>query len=292
MKICFIGVGSIAQRHIQNLHEIFETKGEELYVDAVRTGRGTASSKNLRFCHVYTDITEMPRGYDAVFITNPTSLHYDTLMQVKKKSECFFIEKPVFTTGEENTLPFDSRKKLYYVACPLRYTKVIKYVREHIDPDSVYSVRCISSSYLPEWRSGIDYRRTYSADKKLGGGVEIDLIHEWDYITCLFGMPEKVMNLCLKVSDLEINSHDIAVYIAQYHNKTIELHLDYFGRKAMRKMTLFTKEDTVDVDLIAGTISYLKENRVINLNESRDSYQKKRTGKFSGYAERKQRKSQ
>lgn len=231
MKACFIGIGSIAQRHIRNLREILKCRGEELYIDAVRTGTGKVSSEQLGLRHVYRDVAEIPEGYDAVFITNPTSLHYATLLQAKEKSRYFFIEKPVFQTGEEDTQIFELQQNVYYVACPLRYTRTIEYVRTQISPADVYSVRCISSSYLPEWRPGTDYRYTYSADKTLGGGVEIDLIHEWDYIAYLFGMPDRVMNISLKVSELEINSNDIAVYIAQYSDKTVELHLDYFGRK-------------------------------------------------------------
>lgn len=275
MKACFIGIGSIAQRHIRNLREILKCRGEELYIDAVRTGTGKVSSEQLGLRHVYRDVAEIPEGYDAVFITNPTSLHYATLLQAKEKSRYFFIEKPVFQTGEEDTQIFELQQNVYYVACPLRYTRTIEYVRTQISPADVYSVRCISSSYLPEWRPGTDYRYTYSADKTLGGGVEIDLIHEWDYIAYLFGMPDRVMNISLKVSELEINSNDIAVYIAQYSDKTVELHLDYFGRKPMRKMTLFMREDTVEADLLAGRVSYLKENRTIDLSEDRDTYQKR-----------------
>ena len=38
----------------------------------------------------------------------------------------------------------------------------------------------------------VDHRTVYSARKALGGGVTIDLIHEWDYLVELFGVPEKL----------------------------------------------------------------------------------------------------
>ena len=59
---------------------------------------------------------------------------------------------------------------------------------------SVYSARVLCSSYLPGWRPGVDYRTVYSAHKDMGGGVTIDLIHEWDYLVELFGKPEKMYN--------------------------------------------------------------------------------------------------
>ena len=62
-----------------------------------------------------------------------------------------------------------------------------QYVKNNVDLSKVYSARAISSSYLPDWRPGQDYRTTYSAHKDMGGGVSIDLIHEWDYLSWLFG---------------------------------------------------------------------------------------------------------
>ena len=71
-------------------------------------------------------------------------------------------------------------------------------------------------------------------------GVSIDLIHEWDYLTWLFGFPDEVCNFRGKYSDLEIDSDDHSVYIAKYPDKQISLSLDYFGRIERREIELST----------------------------------------------------
>ena len=48
-----------------------------------------------------------------------------------------------------------------------------------------------------------------------------------------------------KKSTLEIDSDDYAIYIAEYADKILELHLDYFGRSIIRELTLFTEQDTI-----------------------------------------------
>lgn len=274
-KVCFIGLGSIAARHINNLKDIF---GNEIEIDVLRSGNGKPLDEPLQSMieQVYYDYESLPKEYDVIFVTNPTRLHYETLQKVQAHAKHFFIEKPVFETGKEEITELQLKKdSVYYVACPLRYTNVIQYLKENVDFNEVYSMRCISSSYLPDWRPGTDYRNTYSARKDLGGGVSIDLIHEWDYICYLAGQPERVHSFIGHKSNLEIDSDDLAVYIAEYSNKFVELHLDYLGRKTIRKIELFTKDDSIEADLIEQKIVYRKENQMIDLNEDRDSYQKK-----------------
>ena len=133
--------------------------------------------------------------------------------------------------------------------------------------------RAMSSSYLPDWRPGQDYRKTYSAHKDLGGGVSIDLIHEWDYLTWLFGMPTECHSMINKVSNLEIDSDDLAIYIGKNDKTTFELHLDYFGRQTQRILDIFTADDTIHCDLIAGTVNYLKCGKTITLESERNAFQ-------------------
>lgn len=278
IKICFVGIGSIAKRHIINIYKLFEKMKKRVIIDAYRSGKGKDNDfmwqEYVRNIYVkYDDISDI---YDVIFITNPTQEHYDTLKQFQNKGKAFFIEKPVFSTSfvDVRCLNIDSKKK-YYVACPLRYNKVIQYLRENVNFSKIYSVRAISSSYLPEWRTGIDYRNTYSAHKDMGGGVSIDLIHEWDYLTYLLGMPEEVMHLKGQLSELEIDSDDVAIYIAKYPNKVLELHLDYFGKKPIRQLMLFGETDTIVCDLLKNTITFLKEDKVIAFRQERDDYQMK-----------------
>lgn len=280
MKICFIGLGSIAVRHIKNLRVLF---GADILIDVVRSGFGNrpteAAASHIN--HIYYGYDDIQLYYDVVFITNPTREHYETLREVQNIGKHFFIEKPVFETGNEDCSKLDLRKNsVYYVACPLRYMDIVQYLKQNIDFSSIYSIRAISSSYLPEWRPGVDYRQTYSAKKELGGGVSIDLIHEWDYITYLLGMPQRVKSLIGKKSNLEINSDDIAVYIAEYEDKFVEIHLDYFGRVPVRTIEIFGKDDTIKADLLSKKIEFEKEGRAINLAEDRDMYQRKELKHF------------
>lgn len=276
LNVCFVGVGSIAGRHIINLARICKKRNVILNLDIYRSGKGVPLSDQLMEVtrKIYDISALIMEKYDAVFVTNPTSMHYDTILRFQEHTKAFFIEKPVFDTFDKDLSKID-QNRIYYVACPLRYKALIQHLKKNIDVDKVYSVRAISSSYLPDWRPGIDYKTTYSAHKELGGGVSIDLIHEWDYLTYLFGPPKKIFTIQKKISHLDIDSEDAALYIADCGNTLIELHLDYFGRKPIRQIEIFAENETIVCDLIENEMMRTGPDgeKRIQFQEERDDYQ-------------------
>ena len=258
MKICFIGLGSIGTRHLRNLTGILSEKNIDFKIHALRSSNRSLPEdvRNLINKEV-TTYDNLDDDYDITFITNPTDKHYETLKSILPKTKNIFIEKPLFMNTDIDPKSLQLNKdSVYYVAAPLRYNRVFATIEDFVKKNHVYSARAICSSYLPDWRKNIDYRKNYSARKDMGGGVSLDLIHEWDYLKHLFGMPNKLSYLKGTVSNLEIDSDDIAIYIAEYSDKLVELHLDYFGRRPVRKLDLFTDAGTFEADFIKGTATF------------------------------------
>lgn len=275
-RIAFCGLGSIAQRHLRNASTYLSKKGDSAEIDLFRSSFGKELPVDLKplVAHQYLFTSEPEGIYDVVFVTNPTSVHYETLQKFKFHTKSFFIEKPIFDRTTIDETIFENLKGVIcYVACPLRYNPVLQYVKENVNLSEVYSARAISSSYLPDWRPAQDYRQCYSAHRDMGGGVGIDLIHEWDYLTSFFGIPKMCYSIQDKLSDLEIDSDDIAIYGAKAGNTTIELHLDYFGRHSIRTLDLFMLNDTVHCDILGGTVSFLKAGKTLKLCAERNAYQ-------------------
>ena len=274
--IAFVGMGSIGKRHLSNVCDLLTKQGKTFSIDLYRNSMIRELSEDVKALvdNQYLCSQEVQRTYDIVFITNPTSLHLETALKFRQFTKAFFIEKPVFSSfnvDEQLVAYLDGIPS--YVACPLRYNPVIQYVKHNIDLDKVIAVRAISSSYLPDWRPSQDYRETYSAHSELGGGVEIDLIHEWDYITWIFGMPTQCLGIVGRFSNLDINSNDTAIYVARSNKYTYEVHLDYYGRESQRVLEIYTHDDTIKCNLIDGTISFLKEDKSLHFNADRNEFQ-------------------
>lgn len=287
-NIAFVGLGSIAKRHIKNVCDYISSSGNTYTIDLYRSNleRPVAEEIQSLVSASYLYAGDVQKVYDMVFITNPTSLHLEAAVKFRPHTKALFIEKPVFDGFDVDASIVQLLDEIpSYVACPLHYNPVLQYVKQNIDLSKVISVRAMSSSYLPDWRPGQDYRQTYSAHADLGGGVDIDLIHEWDYLTWLFGMPNICQAVVGKFSALEIDSNDTALYVAKNDLMTFELHLDYFGRKTQRTLDIFTQNDTIQCDLIAGTITYLKEGKTINVNAERNAFQMAEIKHFFNIAE-------
>ncbi len=276
MKVLFSAVGSIGSRHLTNLSELCAARGEKLEADVMRYSDRTLPDNIKRYVsREIREINEADDDYDVLFITDKTGTHAQNINLLKGKCKHIFIEKPIFDTPEynlEDILP-EKDESIYYVACPIRFSKYYEKIREIVSSQNVISARIIFSSYMPNWQAGRDYRKSFRCSSKDGGGVDIDSLHEIDYMMDLFGKPKQIYRVAGKYSNLEMDACDIATYIFQYEDKVVEVHLDYFGRVNNRRIELFTDSDTICIDFNKKTCEFQLSGAVESYGEDNCFYQ-------------------
>lgn len=255
MKVLIIGLGSIALKHIKALQELYPT----IIIYALR--RKGESSKGIEGVIEIYDINELDiDSIDFILISNPTSVHYDTIRKVIMYKRPLFIEKPLFSeiTEDSNALvnKVEEQGIPTYIACNLRFLECIAKTKELIVGKRVNEVNVYCGSYLPDWRPNVDFRKVYSANKEMGGGVHIDLIHELDYIYWLFGTPYHTQSFFSNKSSLNITAYDYANYLWEYNDFSISVVLNYYRKDSKRTLEILTDEGTYLVDLLKNTISY------------------------------------
>ena len=289
----FVGLGSIGTRHLNNLHALCRQRGVTLRAGALRSDLarplrpGVAEQLHAQFASL-DDPAALAR-YDLAFITNPTSLHAEALASLRGRAGALFIEKPIFAaeqTGTDLSALLPPGQKAY-VAAPMRWCGTMLALKERLAAGvdgRPYCARVLCSSYLPDWRPGADYRTVYSARKALGGGVTIDLIHEWDYLVDLFGAPQALYNLKGQYSELEVDSDDVSLYIARWPHMLGEVHLDYFGRGYRRSIELFTPAGSLVADFGAGTLT-LPDGTVQHCEEDVNARYLREMAYFLDYAQ-------
>lgn len=264
MNVLIIGLGSIASKHIKVLKEIIPN----ISIFAFRSSKSSIELSGVIDIFEWKEV--VVKNFDFCIISSPSSLHLSHIKLVEKLKIPIFIEKPLFINKKQinDYLKLDFKDIRSYVGCNFRFNPIIEFLKKDLKINSkkIFEVTAYCGSYLPDWRPNKDYRKVYSSIKKLGGGTNIDLIHEPDYLVYLFGFPEKSIVFNRKVSLLEIDSFDSSTIHFSYKNFQAMITLNYFRRDAKRTLEIVSEEGTIFVDFLNGLVKNLKTNKILYKN--------------------------
>lgn len=265
MEILIIGLGSIANKHLTAIKSVVPNAK----VFALRSGK---KSTEIEGVHNVYALDEMPNKPDFAIISNPTNLHADYIVELANRNIPMMIEKPSLHSLEksESILYLINQQNAFtYVACNLRFHPCIQFLKNYIQTSNIQineaTVYC--GSYLPDWRPNVNYKEVYSANANMGGGVHLDLIHELDYTTWLFGNPISYSAYQSNQSTLNIDAPDYAHYLLNYTNFSTSITLNYFRRDAKRTIEIVHNDSTILVDLINNTVTDSKQGIIFENTE-------------------------
>lgn len=263
MKIVFFGLGSIGQRHAKILqknysHDLFAFRSD------VNNEKNNIGIKEL---HSWAEVEKLKP--DITFITNPTYLHIETAIKCAKIGCKLFIEKPIdkdMNNLDELLKIVKAKNLVTYVAYNLRFHPIIKELKKYIQKEKPLHVRVVCTSFLPDWRPNQDYLKGYSANSRLGGGVILDLSHELDYASFLFGSINTIKGNYSKRGNVTIDAEDFVDYLIDTKLSPINIHINFLSHINQRYIQI----DFDDLTLIANLInSEIKEYRSKSLQDTK-----------------------
>jgi len=250
MKFLVVGCGSIGQRHIRNLRALGEEKIIGCDLDQHKLSQ---IERKYGVRETYSDFKHaLKRKPEAVLVCTSNVSHISIALTAVKNNCHIFVEKPLSHNldGVDELLKRASGKDLVLmVGFNFRFHPNLRRIKELLDKRSIGKVICARAQvgqYLPEWHRWKDYRKSYSAQKSLGGGIILDAVHELDYIRWFLGEVREVFCFAGKLSNLEINTEDIAEVLLRFKNETIaEVHMDYIQRSYSRSCQIIGDKGTI-----------------------------------------------
>lgn len=279
-NVFFLGIGSIGLKHIKLIQNNF--KNINLFV--------LRKSKKKIFNHnritYLNNISELNNiDIFAAIICTPSNTHVHYAKKISKFTNKIFIEKPLSTklSTAFNFLNYINMKKInIYIGYNLLFDELIINLKKIImkrNLHDILSVNIESQSYLPLWRTSKNYTKDVSAQKKLGGGVLLELSHEINYLLEVFGKIKYVYAVLKSSKTLNIDVDDFAEIIMENSKKCIfRIHLNFNSRKNIRKCEIITNKETIVADLLNRDISiYYKKGKKVRKNYQSsisDSYKK------------------
>jgi YrbI family 3-deoxy-D-manno-octulosonate 8-phosphate phosphatase len=257
VKVVLAGLGSIGRRHLRNLL----TLGERDII-LYRTKKSTLPDDELSAFPVETNLnTILDNRPDAVIIANPTALHLDIAIPSAEAGCSLLIEKPVSHNMErinelKNAVQRGGGQVL--IGFQFRFHPCIQKIAQILNEGSIgrpLSAYAHYGDYLPDWHPWEDYRKSYSANAALGGGVTLTLCHPLDYMCWLLGEVESLSASTSKISDLDIQVEDVAQITLHFAQGTIgSIHLNYYQQPPSHLLEIIGTHGTVRWDHTDNTV--------------------------------------
>jgi predicted dehydrogenase len=304
-KALIIGCGSIGQRHVKNLNALGVNN-----IIALRSKKG--HFKNLPDDINVTEIEGWDKALnekpDIAIISNPTSLHLESLLKLLPTIKGIFVEKPLSHSmdGIDKLLEVKEKyKNVIFVGHNLMFHPIIKTINDFIGSHNLgemLNIQCQFGQWLPGWHPYEKYEDAYYARKDLGGGVTLTLIHELHMAVELAGEAIEVAGFLSDSSMLNLDVDVISDVMVRHKSGCVsQIHLDYVQQPQHRSGLIsfergwisydynqskviaqgpddnmpytIWSDDTYDanemyIEEIKTFIQYVEENRVIHCFDS------------------------
>jgi predicted dehydrogenase len=257
MTFLVIGCGSIGQRHVRNLRSV----GIDVIACDPNPARRDEVTKRYGIRVFESLDAAFDQRLDAAYVCSPSNTHVPIAMQAARRGLHLFIEKPLSHSLEgleDLQREVENRGLVVLVGCNMLFLGTLVRVKQALDErriGNVVSARGQVGYYLPYWHPHEDYRKRYSANSGLGGGVILDSIHEVGMIRWLLGEVAEIFCFCGKLSGLEIDTEDTAEMLLKMRaGQLVHFHFDYLQRSYRRSLELVGEDGVIVWDYIARIV--------------------------------------
>jgi len=285
MKFLVIGSGEIALRHSSNIKKIIPESIIYLHANKKRFTKEKKEKFSVVSQFIFSEKELNKISPDAVIICSPSTKHLKQALLFAEKGISLFIEKPLSNSlnGIDDLVEIVKEKGIIsMVGYVLRFNKALIAFKDILNENkygSVIRIESVASSYLPSWRPNLDYTRSVSANRSLGGGVILELSHEIDYLRWIFGEPDIIYEHSDKISKLDIDTEDYAFYLMKFKNSSneeilCELKLDFHTQRNLRKCEVVLEKGLLIWDGIKNNVifSNFSKQEVLFQGKEEDMY--------------------
>lgn len=250
--VLVLGCGSIGRRHLRNLRFL---RQEPVGYDPDASRRRWVE-KELG-CETLGDLRgAWERPWKAAWICSPPHLHAPLALEALRRKIPCFIEKPVahrLADARAISNLARSRRTPVAVGYMLRQHPALKAVKAEIESGRLgrlLFLRAEGGQYLPDWRPWQDYRKSYTANRAMGGGILLDGSHEIDLARWLAGEVKSVYCSAGRLSGLAVDVEDTAALVLRFASGAMaEIHMDMVQRSGRRNLQVVFERGTLLWDM-------------------------------------------
>ena len=258
-----ISLGSIGKRHLSNLKKL--DKNAKIVILRHQKINDTSNENVIEVNQMEDALRFKPT---VAIIASPAVFHIEQAITLLRHNIHLFIEKPLSHNLDNiNLLQHIAEEKslIVMIGYVLRFSPILIKVRLLLEESVIGNILSTSAhygQYLPNWRPNQDYRQTVSAKKELGGGILLEISHEFDYLRWLFGNITSVVSNVTNTNVLDMNAEDKADILIEFNQGFFgSVHINCLEKKAYRAFSINGSNGNIFCDLNNGKIK-------IDCNES------------------------
>lgn len=247
MRVVIVGSGGIGRRHAGNVLALLPD------ADVLTVSRECPSWLLPSCRHFFTLHDALSQECDIVILANPCVFHLRDAHLCLDRGCHVLVEKPLAPHSEGIAALIQkaaSVNKLLVVGYNLRHHACLEQLKRQLDNGVIgrlLTAILVTGQHLPDWRPAIDYRQSVSAQSALGGGVLLELSHEFDVCTWLAGQTVSITANTGRASTLAIDVEDYAqVMLRLAGGAAAMIHLDFMQRPGRRHYRLIGTEGVME----------------------------------------------
>jgi len=280
MNILVVGFGSIGQRHLKNLIDLYPENNyfvlkhsdkTEVIQDCNVIEKATIYDyyEGVNFFREIDDINL--QEIHAAFICNNSSMHIDVASELLESGVDMFIEKPIDSNlkkVEEFMHNLNSKDSIVMIGYQTRFHPVYLKMKEIFDSykHDLNYMEIKWANYLPSFHTYEDYTKRYAGKKELGGGVLLTLSHEINILNSFFNDCKIISSLSGCSKNFSIDVEDFVFALLECDNIEVNFTLGFSQVFEERYIKFQTHNQYVIGDLISNTV------RVFDVNGLQKEY--------------------
>lgn len=258
-SVLVAGAGSAGRRHLRNLRALLPDA--RLACWRMSEPASDPELATLADAVVFSAEEALAFSPGAAIVAGPATTHARVAIALAAHGVPLLIEKPLSHSLREADLIADAvaaSGTVALVGYMLRFHPLLATLRAELERGTIGRVLSVDAEVgqsITEWRPAKPYQSTVSARADLGGGVLLELSHEFDYLAWLLGPVSRVGALTATLSGLELDVADCAAVAVRFSSGALgTISLDLVRRPMRRGCRIHGENGTFELDLVGQTL--------------------------------------
>ena len=288
-RILICSLGSIGRRYVRLVHELLPS----VKIGVLRSGLGPACvEEGLIDCQFNSQTQALRWKPDAVIIASPASVHIQQALDFSSAGVPLLIEKPLGTGFENEQLlrSLVDRSKVIpmLLGYVFRHDNCVNCLKKKYESGIIgklIEADFYCGSWLPDWRPNTDYRTGVSAQRNLGGGVLLELSHEFDLANFILDEDDYFHSAFTSQSaalDLSVEDR-VVICTGTNDGAVLTFRLNFCTSPPRRVILLRGTKGELSCDILCGRVVYtsaLGDTQTYNYSSHPDERFKKQLRHF------------